>query len=119
MPGRVTFQHPALQSILCLTGKSSPRSSARSPAGNADRHVSNQMQRLWDSDGGLDRHGPRVTCVVPGGSAASCSLAVADREDGVPDCQILNRYPRSDGEPNELTYVDMDSFLLEFTISSL
>ena len=44
-------------------------------------------------DGGLDRHGPRETCVVPGGSAASCFFAVADRGDGVPDRQILNPYP--------------------------
>ena len=31
----------------------------------------------------------------------------------------MDGYHRSDGEPNELTYVDMDSFPLEFTISSL
>ena len=58
--------------------------------------------------------------------------------DGTRSAQTLNPYPRPsprrdsyitptevltargmDGEPNELTYVDMDSFPLEFTISSL
>ena len=92
MPGRVTFQHPALQSIPLPDREKQPEIKRHLPAMRIDTFPArcSGLGLRWGIRSPRTARDLRCSWV----SAASFSFAVADRGDGVPDRQTLNLYPR-------------------------
>ena len=109
--GRLLFSIQLSNPFLRLTGKSSPRSSATCRQCGATRFQPDAaaLGLRWGIR--LPRTARDLCCSWV--SAASYSFAVADRGDGVPDRQILNRYPRPSPRRDSIynSLPDRSSFL--------